>query len=265
MNIPFETRQTLEMASHSIDRPQPRTTLFPNFPLELRELIYQYVVPLPSSDIDPPRLCISAADVISGSHSFDPSWLPPIAHVSAESRTDVALYIIRQVEVYIPYHQTVRHLNRFLWTLPVMQGQGAIRRLNFPSFGAARLAKGCENVFIDFIKGCPQLVMLQIGVNAPDLRKTCQALPQPDGCYSDTMLNAESVVEVYKLAELKSLAGLIGISFELCPLFNGKQVRGCVAEVKRAALLMKKMFANCGKEVDVLVIDFRGNEWVDEA
>lgn len=246
---------------HSIDSPGTRAFILFRLPLELRELIYQYVVPLPSSDISPPRLLISAADVISRSPSCDPSWLPPIARVSPETRNDVALYILRQVEVYIPYHQTLQYLNRFLATLPCGQGQGAIRQLNFPSFGAARLAKGQETVFIDFARECPQLAMLQIGINAPDMRKTNEALLQPTGRYGDAMLDAESIIEFYKLRELMDLTELVSISVELCPLFNGKPVTGCVAEVKRAATLVTKSFASRGKEVNVVVIDFRGIEW----
>ncbi|KAJ4985858.1 hypothetical protein SVAN01_08656 [Stagonosporopsis vannaccii] len=253
------------MGLRNTDRPLPRTTLFPHLPLELRELIYHYAVPLPSSDVHPPRLCISAADVICGSNPHYPTWLPPIAHVSAETRIDVALYIIRRVEVYVPYHQTLRHLNRFLITLPSTQGQSAIRRLNFPSFGATRLVKGWETVFIDFAKSCPQLAMLQIGINAPDMKKLCGRLPQSSTSYGNTMLKAESIAEMYGLNELTGLNDLVRISFELCPLFNGKPVEGCVAEVWKAAALVAHMFADHEKTVDVLVVDFRGKQWSKDA
>lgn len=254
----------MEMATYRTYQVPQHATLFPNLPLELRELIYQYVVPLPSSDISPPRLLISAADVMSGSDPRFPPWLPPVARVSHGTRIDVALYILRQVEVYIPYRQTLGLLGRFLGTLPIAQGQGAIQRLNFPSFGAARLVKGWETVFIDFAKSCPQLRTVQIGINAPDMRKVPEPNSKPNGCYSDAMLDAEEVLEVYDLVKLTELTNLVAIFVELCPLYNGKPVSGCVVEVKKAASLVRDMFKSCGHEIHVLVIDFRGKQWDED-
>ena len=253
------------MTSQPINLPQTpkNAALFSTLPLELRELIYQYIVPLPSSDIFfTPRLCISAADVISRPTSLHsavndalfPHWLPPISRVSSATRTDVAVYILRQVEIYVPYHQTIGHLHQFLDTLPDQQGQGAIRKLNFPSFGAARFAKGWETTYVDFAKSCPQLATLQIGINAPDLRKM-------SAFQGDTLMNAESIIETYKLKDLLALLGLVNVSIELCALLNRKRVSGCVTEVKKVAALLMQMFADRGRQVKVLVIDFRGKEW----
>lgn len=120
-------------------------------------------------------------------------------------------------------------------------------------------------MFIDFAKTCPQLAALQIGINAPDMRKGCGPLPQSNGCYRDTMLEAESIVEVYKLDELIELTDLVRISFELCPLFNGKPVEGCIAEVWRAAALVAQMFTDHEKQVEVVVVDSRGKQWSSDA
>lgn len=241
---------------------QPRNALFEELPLELRELIYQYVVPLPSSDIFfMPRLCISAADIITGLDPNFPAWLPPLARVNSKTRSDVALYVLRQVEVYVPYLSTIRHLHQFLGTLPAAQGQVAIRRLNFPSFGAARFTKGSEAAYVELSKGCTHLAMLQIGINAPDLRSHCGPVPPMDGPHGDIMMNAESIIHSYRLKELIALERLVSVSIELCPLFNGKLVTGLVIEMRRVAVLLTEMFAARDRRVEVLVIDFRGKQW----
>lgn len=243
-------------------KPHSRNALFEELPLELRELIYRYVVPLPSSDIFfMPRLCISAADVITGSDPNFPAWLPPVARVSSRTRSDIALYFLRQVEIYIPYPSTIRHLHQFLTSLPSAQGQGAIRRLNFPSFGASRFTKGSESDYIDFSKSCTHLAMLQIGINAPDLRKDCGPAPPLGGSYGDVMMDVESIINVYRLKELISLERLVSISVELCPLFHGKAVTGVVAEMTMVAGRLTEIFAARNRRVEVLVVDFRGKQW----
>ena len=77
----------------------------------------------------------------------------------------------------------------------------------------------------------------------------------------DTLMNAESIIETYKLKDLLALSGLVNVSIELCALLNRKRVSGCVTEVKKVAALLMQMFADRGRQVKVLVIDFRGKEW----
>lgn len=265
--LTFDERAVAGKMTVSMTKTGTSTALFQNVPLELREMIYHYVVPLPSSDIFfTPRLCISAADVISASDPSCPNWLPPIARVSTGTRTDVALYILRHVELYVPYHQTMRNLHQFLDTLPEKRGQEAIRRLNFPSFGAARFAQGWETAYIDFSKGCTNLAMLTIGVNALDMRKRYEPADgvQKDNCIGDVMMDAQSMMEAYRLEELLCLTRLVRISFELCPLSNGKPVSGVVTEARRLAVLLVKMFAARDRRVDVQVIDFRGRRWQED-
>jgi hypothetical protein len=262
---------------------RPRNALFEELPLELRELIYRYVVTLPSSDIFfMPRLSISAADIIAGSDPNFPAWLSPIARVSSRTRADIALYVLRQVEVYIPYPLTIQRLRRFLSTLPAAQAQNAIRRLNFPSFGAIRFVKESETVYIDFLKSCTQLASLQIGINALDLRRRCKPASSTEESYGTVttaaesivdnvdlvvddadfiMDDAESIMDSYRLRELLNLPRLASLSFELCPLLNVKPVSRVVAEVKKVAVLLTKMFAARDRRVEVLVIDFRGKQW----
>lgn len=254
-------RHHLRMAAPTTNA-RPRNALFQELPLELRELIYRYVVPLPSSDIFfMPRLCISAADVITGTDPNFPAWLPPIARVSSKTRVDVALYVLRQVEIYVPYPSTIRHLHRFLRTLPSALGQGAIRRLNFPSFGAVRFTKGCGTTYIDFSKSCTQLARLQIGINAPDLGRPCEPVLFAEESSGEVTKDAASIIEAYRLKELIELKGLVSILFELCPLLNGRPVSGVVAEMRSVALLLEGMFAAHDRRVEVLVIDFRGKQW----
>ena len=260
-----------------------RNALFEELPLELRELIYRYVVSLPSSDIFfMPRLCISAADVITGSDPNFPAWLSPIARVSSKTRADIALYVLRQVEIYVPYPLTIQRLRQFLRSLPAAQGQNAIRRLNFPSFGAARFAKGSETIYLDFLKSCTQLASLQIGINAPDLRRRCKPVLSMEGSYGTVMMDAESIIDdvdlfvddaesvmddaesimdSYRLRELLDLPRLASISFELCPLLNVKPVSGVVGEMRKVAVLLTEMFAARDRRVEVFVIDFRGKQW----
>lgn len=64
--------------------------------------------------------------------------------------------------------------------------------------------------------------------------------------------------ETYRLRELLELLKLTKIPLELCPMFDGKSVGGCVAEIRRDAGLLIRMFADRNRRVEVLVVDFGG-------
>lgn len=116
-------------------------------------------------------------------------------------------------------------------------------------------------IYIDFSKRCTQLARLQIGINAPDLRRHCEPVLFAVGSSGEVTMDAASIMETYRLRELIDLKGLVSIFFELCPLLNGRPVSGVVAEMRSVALLLEGMFAAHNRRVEVLVIDFRGKQW----
>ena len=72
-----------------------------------------------------------------------------------------------------------------------------------------------------------------------------------DSPYGDIMMNAESIIDTYRLEELIALERLVSILVELCPLFNGKPVTGVVVEIKRVAVLLTDMFAARDRRLEV--------------
>ena len=91
--------------------------------------------------------------------------------MNSATRTTVALFILHQVEIYVPYHQMLQHIYPFLETTPDTQSPDAIQRMDFLSSGAARFTKGQKTTYVDYARSLSQLAMVPIGINAADLRK----------------------------------------------------------------------------------------------
>lgn len=192
--------------------------LFPNLPLELRELIYRFAL-LPENH--PPsahRKDFSAADSICDQNISLPSFLPTLCRVNEATRIQVGLWYIRCTEICILYPATTIHFARFLDTFPNNQGFEAVRRLDFPLFGRHCLGSDEVNPYIELMKRCSRLTEIRLKFGFLDLVQKAIYPPAVDWDGGErAMPNLENIVDIYGLRDLFDLRSLTKITILLCP------------------------------------------------
>jgi hypothetical protein len=159
---PYHDMTIFKLKSGTAPRPKLSAALFPNLPLELRELIYHHALLPDASPKSPNCKTLLASDLVFSCDLHNPSFLPELCKVNEATRIDVGLWYLRNTEFIILYTHDIVYFSQFLSTFPANEGFKALRKLDLEFFGRHRPTPGGDNAYISFMKRCPNLKHVKI-------------------------------------------------------------------------------------------------------
>ncbi|KAF9732816.1 hypothetical protein PMIN04_012451 [Paraphaeosphaeria minitans] len=176
-----------EIDPYAVDNSQ---IIFPNLPIELREEIYSYILPLHVRSINP--LDNEVGDIL-----YDKLY--NIFHVNYATRFDAGLWYLLTHEFELGNEDSCTAFSRFLKWFPGKQGFRRIRRLE--------LRKFWTKPSMDLIFRCENTLTLKLWFYASDF--TLDPSPKYDGrMIARDLMTAEEAARNYSLARLFRMRNL---------------------------------------------------------
>jgi hypothetical protein len=256
----------------STETPALPTIPFPTLPLELREEIYRYAI-LPEDPKTYSRhlsISFSAADSAHGEDKRYLHWLPNLCRVNEATRIEVSLFLLRITEFSIMYAAQVPSFVRFLDTFPHNSGFLAIRRLDFQLFSRHQPIDGEGNMYIDFMRRCPNLTQVRIKIEVGHLtRGSCdwsKALVMPPETlwvfHQDRIRELDDLVAMYRFEGLLELESLNRLGIEVWPRVRVTDCFGmenvlidCMPLIERLAQWSREGYGVKDRKVEVKVVE----------
>jgi hypothetical protein len=245
--------------SSTAPRSKPSATLFPNLPLELRELIYHHALLLNLSPKNLNCKTLITSDLVFCSALPNPSFLPKLCQVNEIIRIDVGLWYLRNTEFIVLYTHDLVYFSQFLSTFPGNEGFKALRRLDLQFFGRHRPMPRGDNAYVSFMRKCLNLTQVKIKFEIWHLLKHSPKEWLEDESAMEMLDNIETRFGLSGLFELENLAKL---TIEVFPKTVARTSKGmevvvpnCWPAMERVAEWIREGVRERVRSVDVEFVE----------
>jgi hypothetical protein len=264
---------------HTIYRSQ---LLFPILPLELRELIYSYVIRQPHEPTGPLLRLVTDHYTTPTCPALPPPWFPHLCSVNRATKIEAGLWFIRNTNFEIMYTSALNYFGSLLDTFPEEQGWGAVRRLYFSLFMLihSRSDDGLGNTYLRFMMSCTELVEVTLKFHVRKLLRMkirlgeTGPLPTVDEVRENNhLLSLEEVVQIYQLNDIFGTRELNMVHLDVLPrirLHYEGDTRGILLDAmalfEELAQWLRDGFAGRGRKVEIVVREVftEGSRWTGE-
>lgn len=240
-----------ELSPYQVDRLQ---VLFPQLPLELREMIYDYVLSLTAFDVGTWDFVLRIGTAATG--------LIGLLCVNEATRIDAGLHFIRTLRHNINMGNTAENFSRFLETFSGEQGFLNVRRLGFPEFSKQVPRAGVAGN-LDLMKRCLKLREIELRFKSPHLLRGWNVRRYNDDNWQITdedgseLMSLEEVVRLYRLEDIFELESLDVIILYLTPILRDRshedewQMDDAIELVRKVATWLHVGFKQLNRDVRI--------------